>query len=298
MRRVLIMLATLAMIAGMTLVAATPAQAAEPPRGKTKNNPVIFVHGFAPTGGHDCRSTWRNARTHFRNKGWTGPLVTFGYYGGNSNCDWQYNGNRDTNIHTVAHKLADFIYNEYTRRDIKVDVVAHSMGGLVIRSALLNVQRNVRGWPTRLYVEDVITLATPHRGVNDAGWCFFRLQCRQMLPGSVFFDEIEVLGTGAGGLPKLPHSDMLTNWTVMSSFEDDITLEGSGVNVDAAHRMQYNAAECTDDRPALEHSSFPVRVAGAYCVRIKHRGGGWTGWIKRTSPVDRAYLGAYEPADM
>ncbi len=294
MRRVLTLLATLAVIAGMAVVAATPAQAAEPPRGNTKNNPVIFIHGFKLTGGHDCASTWRNARTHFRNKGWTGSLVTFGYYGGNRNCIFQYDGNRDTSIHTVAHKLADFIWHHYTRHNIKVDVVAHSMGGLVIRSALLNVQRRTRGWPTRLYVEDVITLATPHRGTNWGRGCDFRLQCRQMIPRSRFFSELQVLGNGAGGHPKLPVSAMGTRWTVMSSFEDDITSEGSGVDVDASHKLQYNAAQCTGDRPAVEHSSFPVRVAGPYCVRIYSRGNGWTRYLMRTSPVDRTYQAAYD----
>ncbi|MGI5152918.1 esterase/lipase family protein [Plantactinospora sp. CA-294935] len=297
MRRVLTLLTSLAVTAGLTVVVAAPAQAA-PGRGDTKDNPIIFVHGFAASGGHDCNSTWLNARTHLRNEGWTGPLSTFGYYGGSTNCTFQHDGNRDTSIHTVAHRLADVIYDEYSSNGVKVDVVAHSMGGLVIRSALLNVQRNTPGWPPYLYVEDVITLATPHEGAQDANFCAFWLQCRQMIPGSVFFDELEVLGTGTGGRPKLPVSAMGTDWTVMSSFEDDITLESSGVNVDASHRLQYNAAQCTGDEPGVEHGDFPRRVAGSFCVRIYTRVEGWTGWILQTSPVDRAYRGAYYNSSM
>lgn len=293
MRRVLTLLATLAMIAGVSLATTTPAEAKAPLRGNTKNNPVIFVHGFSAEGKHDCASTWRNARQHFRNKGWTGSLVTFGYYGANTNCTFQYDGNRNTNIHEVGRKLAWYIYNHYTSKGKKVDVVAHSMGGLVIRSALLNVQLNKRGWPGRLYVEDVITLATPHQGSNMGKWCDFWLQCRQLIPYSKFFHEVKALGTGRGGLAKLPGADMGARWTVMSGFQDDTVGEGSGVNVDAHHRIQYHSGKCTRDKPGLEHSDFPRKVAGVFCLRAYTRSGGWSGWLRKSSAVDRAYQAAY-----
>ncbi|MFC7623949.1 esterase/lipase family protein [Microlunatus sp. GCM10028923] len=292
MRRVLTLLATLAMIAGLGLATAAPAEA-KPPRGNAKNNAVIFVHGFAPSGKTNCENTWRNTKNHFRNKGWTGRLLTFGYYSGDENCSHRYKGSRNTSIHTVGRKLAWYIYDNFTSKNKKVDVVAHSMGGLAIRSALLNVQRNTKGWPKRLYVEDVITMATPHKGTHVAKACIAYRQCQQLNPGSSFFKQVEVLGKGTGGRPKLPGAEMGARWTVMSSYEDDTVSEGGGVEVDAHHRIQYNAARCAGDKKRLEHSHFPRKVAGAFCLRVYTRGSGWSGWSKKTSAVDRAYQAAY-----
>ncbi|NUT03740.1 MAG: alpha/beta hydrolase [Hamadaea sp.] len=276
------------------VLAAEPAQAA-PARADTKDNAVIFVHGFAATDGYDCTGYWSSLGAHFRDNGWTGQLMTFGYYGGDSRCSFQYDGNRNTSIHSVAHQLADVIYANYSSKGLKVDLVAHSMGGLVVRSALLNVQRHTPGWPPVLYVEDVITLASPHQGARDALFCtLIYLQCRQMYPGSTFFNELEVLGMGSGGRPILPESAMGTDWTVTASFEDDIVLESSGVNVDANHRMQYNADECTGGEPGLEHSDFTRKRTGLYCVRIHHRGTSWTPFTLQNAPVDRAYQAAYD----
>jgi hypothetical protein len=66
------------------------------------------------------------------------------------------------------------------------------MGGLVIRSALLIVQRNTPGWPPYLYVEDVITLATPHKGPKTPG------------PAAAAWAVVtEAAGHGDGGLTSV-----------------------------------------------------------------------------------------------
>ena len=61
-----------------------------------------------------------------------------------------------------------------------VDVVAHSMGGLIVRFAL--AKQSVGAWPA-LEVEDVITLGSPHGGVNFASWNG-TVQGNQMEPNS------------------------------------------------------------------------------------------------------------------
>ncbi|MFD0202894.1 esterase/lipase family protein [Saccharothrix carnea] len=113
---------------------------AAPARGNTSNNPVIFIHGFDITADTDCTSTWATAENYLRSNGWTGELVTFGYYVGNTNCDVHYGYGLDTPITIIAEDLAWYIYDNYSSKGQKVDVVAHSMGGLIIRMALLKVQ--------------------------------------------------------------------------------------------------------------------------------------------------------------
>ena len=87
----------------IAFVAAAPANAAPSP-SKGSSNAVIFVHGFDPddAADTDCTNYWSNARAHFRDKGWSGTLATFGYYSGGKNCTYKYNGTRGTSITTVV----------------------------------------------------------------------------------------------------------------------------------------------------------------------------------------------------
>ncbi|WP_345943030.1 hypothetical protein [Streptomyces sp. SID2119] len=66
----------------------------------------------------------------------------------------------------MAKKFANHISTNYTKRGIKVDVVAHSMGGLVVRAALHYTHKRAPGFPKKLYIEDIVTLGTPHAGIN------------------------------------------------------------------------------------------------------------------------------------
>ncbi|MEW2077142.1 esterase/lipase family protein [Streptomyces sp. NPDC012403] len=273
----------------ITLAVAAPASAADAPsRSNSKNNVVFFVHGFDPSGAADtdCSSYWSSARTHFKNKDWTGGLVTFGYYSEGKNCTYKYNGTRGTSITTVAKALANRIYNNYSRHGRKVDVVAHSMGGLVIRSALYNVRNGASGFPPYLYIEDVVTLGTPHNGANGLQLlgckAAFRgqKQCSQMTPGSVFLER----------LPEKPSiSRMGTDWTVVSSYDDATVSENSGVGVDAKHKLQYNA----NGARSIDHTELKSLRSGTYLGRTKTGSGTWSGWADRGAPLERARQAVY-----
>ncbi len=71
----------------------------------------------------------------------------------------------NTSIRHLAWHLANYIATNFTARDLVVDVVAHSMGGLMIRYAL--AKQGVDSFP-RLKVEDVVTLGSPHNGASFA----------------------------------------------------------------------------------------------------------------------------------
>ncbi|MFJ2591339.1 esterase/lipase family protein, partial [Streptomyces sp. NPDC087538] len=51
----------------------------------------------------------------------------------------------------------------YSAKGQTVDLVGHSMGGLIIRAALAGYAKGDPTWPDTLYVEDVVTLGTPHK---------------------------------------------------------------------------------------------------------------------------------------
>ncbi|WP_237285652.1 esterase/lipase family protein [Streptomyces niveus] len=253
----------------ITMLTVTPAGAA-PARSDGSGNRVIFVHGFAPSGKHDCADYFRSARTHFANKGWRGNLLTFGYYSGNTNCSYNYRGDRDKSLKTVAKAFANYVYNNYSRRNVKLDVVAHSMGGLVVRAALHHSAIGTPGFPRRLFIEDVVTLGTPHAG-TDFPCQIWMQQCLDMKPGSPFLRS----------LPNgMPDSDMRTDWTTVSSFDDGIVPEGSGVAGSAEHEVQY------DD--GIGHNELRTISSGRHKSRIKHST--WSSWGNRVSPVEQARL--------
>lgn len=275
----------------IAFVAAAPASAA-PSRSDGTGSTVIFVHGFDPDGAANtnCESYWRDAISHFEAKGWNSrKLVTFGYYSEGDTCTHKYNGTRATSITTVAKALANRIYTSYTSQGKKVDVVAHSMGGLVIRSALYHVNKGTSGFPSRLYVEDVVTLGTPHDGANKTqiNLCKARFpiahkQCSQMHPDSTFLRS----------LPETPsRSQMGTDWTAMSSADDGTVGVGSGVGIRANHKTQYNGSGLYE----ISHSGLKeVTGSNAYRARYYHKStGSWSAWGDRPGPINKAYVAAY-----
>ncbi|MGC0334811.1 pimeloyl-ACP methyl ester carboxylesterase [Streptomyces sp. SAI-170] len=264
-RRIVLFLAAL-MAAVLTGLTATPASAA-PTRTNSDLSRVIFVHGFAPTGKHSsCSSYFSNALSHFRNRGWRGSLLTFGYYAGQDGCSKNYAGSRDTSLKTVAKAFANYVYS-YSRNNIKVDVVAHSMGGLVVRAALYYTARHASGFPPRLYIEDVATLGSPHAGTgwgtacSTLGW----QQCKDMKPGSPF---LTALGS------SMPNSAMGTDWTTLGSYDDEIVSETSAVAGTAEHEWQYHPDA------NMSHSDLKNVTTGSYKARrkITANGATWSGW--------------------
>jgi triacylglycerol esterase/lipase EstA (alpha/beta hydrolase family) len=281
MRRILSVLASMALAGSLTLVAQAPAHAA-PARANGQANPVVFIHGWSPDGNANCAAYWSAVTSSFASAGWTGELATFGYYSGNTNCTINYPGDTDhTSIKTVGRALANEIYNRYSVRGVKIDVVAHSMGGLVIRSALTEMAKGAAGYPPYVYVEDVVTLGSPHNGAIFAGWCSLTLwlQCKEMQAGSSFLT----------GLAARPESAMGTDWTVISSFDDGDVDEASGVAMNAQHTIQYD-----DD---LDHTELRT-VVGSFTARFWHTGSAttWSAWGARVGPLQWAKNASYYQA--
>ena len=46
----------------------------------------------------------------------------------------------------------------------KVNIIAHSMGGLIVREAVQRPFRQKRG--RRRYINKIVTLGTPHQGIS------------------------------------------------------------------------------------------------------------------------------------
>jgi hypothetical protein len=264
-------------LALVVLVAqATPAAA----RTDNRSKPVIYVHGYNPFGdGADC-NMWSSMDNTLRAWGLTGPRVTFRYYFGDTNCTRaaeSYGSNihyypgtttfdRYVRIEHLGYRLAWMIYTEYSSKGIAVDIVSHSMGGLITRYALTQIQRNHPDFPPYLYVEDSITLGTPHSGTGWADWCW-TTQCGQMQPGSSFITWLATNGPN-------PQADGGTDWTAIGSDDDEIVSESSAVAMSAAHKVQYMGSA------DVAHSDYYADTTDARTadVRYSDDGGPWYSW--------------------
>ena len=257
-----------------------PAPAAEA-RTDNRSKPVVYVHGYNAFGdGADC-NMWSSMDNTLRSWGLTGPKVTVKYYFGDTNCtkalqnygtggrhfDPGYaNWDRYVRLEHLGYRLAWMLYNEYSSKGITVDVVAHSMGGLIARYALSQVARGHVDFPPYLYVEDAVTLGTPHSGTGWASFCW-TTQCEQMRPGSSF---VNWLATNAPN----PQGSGGTDWTAIGSYNDEIVSESSAVAMSASHKILYLPSA------DVVHSDYYIDTTDARTADVNYNdyGGTWYAW--------------------
>jgi triacylglycerol lipase len=158
MRRLAVLFA--AVLAALALSPAPPAAAAP-------GTPVIFVHGYTGSA-----SNWTTAMSVFRAGGYPSSQL-FAY---------EYNsyGNNVSN----AQGLASYVSQVRSRTGAsQVDIVNHSMGGLVSQWYL----KQLGG---AQYVRHLASIAGANHGTTAAGTCLIFVTCQQMYPGSLFISTI------------------------------------------------------------------------------------------------------------
>jgi hypothetical protein len=189
---------------------------------------LLLIHGYQDScsGAFDTtdsmNGTPNNTTTvkFLTSQGWGSswdPLVKVGYYTDGSNGTAQHESGCNDNVYDDEHSshcttvnsnesnitygwLADpirhiacemawYIYDTYTSQHIPVYVLAHSMGGLIIRDAIGESGKS-SGFPSALDVQRVVTVATPHGGVC----CFYYQAARDFLGDS---NELEDMLPGS-----------------------------------------------------------------------------------------------------
>lgn len=100
------------------------------------------------------------------------------YFGGDYNPS--SNGTYNEHIGRLACKLAWLIWDKFTSQGKPVVIVAHSMGGLIVRDALYLTSKKpeiTALYPDHLLVPAVVTLASPHIGLADWKTTIFEWTC-------------------------------------------------------------------------------------------------------------------------
>lgn len=225
-----------------------PAPSPSPsPTSTTSATPIVFVHGFvggSACPGMDTVKFWGGLERFFAIIGHqpTAAMVSVRYY----KCDsdgYDITGDsathnnaftstsaapyvaytRRTRIETIAKNLAWFLYANYTRQHVAVNVVGHSMGGLIVREALQHVQAHDPAYPRSLTVQHAVTIASPFAGAYWYGCT--ATQCNEFAPGSAFLTALNTNASpqGSGG----------TSWTAIGARSCDFVSPRSATHIHA-----------------------------------------------------------------
>jgi pimeloyl-ACP methyl ester carboxylesterase len=269
---------------------------------------ILLVHGYGEASeGKDCNgSTWKNALRYYQDAGGRdrSSMTTIGYYKGDR-CDVMIGDGKASNqrpIQGIARDLAIYIDREYTSKGRPVNVIAHSMGGLVTRVALLGSAQGWKGFPHgKLNVDNVVTLSTPHRGVSKPSARDDR-QWTQMDPGSGFMTRLHEPGSELGeGWANG------TDWSLVGSDEDEVVSFQSAIDKNFAGTTADQKYGYWKKRDGLLVDHEGVRTLGAgksdgkdrYKLNYWHAAGGHPphtterGW----SPLKTAFEAATRIGD-
>ncbi|MEW5945654.1 MAG: hypothetical protein AB1742_05595 [bacterium] len=152
-----------------------------------ERDPVVFVHGYGGSFVGDVSSylNWAYYVERLRAEGWSAHVISL------DNAAIQ-------DVRTSAEQLGGFVADVLARTGArKVDLVCHSEGGLVARYYV----QNLGGSP---FVDDLVTIATPHRGtvmaelgigeaarqMEVAGAFLRELNSRDVTPGVVNYTSV------------------------------------------------------------------------------------------------------------
>jgi Palmitoyl protein thioesterase len=221
-----------------------------------QNRPLILVHGHEHDSGVSCNGTWRDLMAHYRIYGYKGPFDAVQYYKNDTACSTYYgagsapeimNADSDTDIRSIAKALAWHIYNKWNLQGTGVNIVAHSMGGLVVRYMIDSVQRHRAGFPPHIVAPSVVTLGTPHNGIEGARvGCYFGNnddQCFEMDKSSSFIEYLR-------NYAQNPQGAFGTWWSLGGSHADNTVDEGSATSMSVKYKIHW--ASDTN----IEHSDY------------------------------------------
>jgi hypothetical protein len=281
-------------------------------RSDDRSKPVLMIHGYNPfDNGADChlfdplRNTlvnqglaiekWVTVKYHAKDFGCgvdihgyrkTGLTVSQGHNHHYGTTPTTYKECRHATVNGVANRhltttcmehygyhFAWMIWEKYTRHGVTVDIVAHSMGGLITRYALGRVEQRHADFPSHLLVEDVVTMGTPHGGTGWSNACGDPT-CIASRPNSAFLNMLN-----STHRPYFRHPDPApaggdrTDWTVMGAWDDGVVDEWSGVAMTIAdHRVQYL------DSAEYDHDAFYKNTSSSLTADVRWHDAGTTSW--------------------
>jgi hypothetical protein len=184
------------------------------------------------------------------NSGESNPNIAFGY--------------TDDPIRHIACELAWHIYNTYTANHIPVYVLAHSMGGLIIRDAI--AEAGSGDFPPAIDVQRVVTVATPHGGVYgdySAGAQLLygnSVELEDMLPGS---NHSSFMQTISGNQYQSPNGLFGTYWYLMAGSDACDRNQTSGGKYESCLALAIPLNVPYPDGDGVVQATSALQMSGA-----------------------------------
>jgi hypothetical protein len=277
------------------------------------NTPEGSKIPYTPTkgdgSGFNCTDYWDDAKTFLSERGLGGDLRTIKYYNGDRECDngaetrysydlhdplykslctnyhtgsvgTQWEGTNDESIYHLSCLFAQYLNYNFGRTNREVILVGHSMGGLIMRETLYQMQKNAGQDPfpqTIGHVTKAITFNTPHKGSilgsQGSGSLSKCDGCQQGIELTPYSDLLKELAT-SGRNPQ--SAEGFTEWTAIGS-QCDIAVQpaSSSVGMDANHAVVYSGTmkvgiikgtpTCYDHGGALHDSKTEHDAEYYYC---------------------------------
>jgi triacylglycerol lipase len=197
---------------GSAIITATAEGVSSTATVNVLHDPIVFVHGFSASA-----AVWTTMVDRFKADGWTDAgLVT-----------WTYDSNQSNT--TTAQQLATKIDSLLAATGAKkVDIIAHSMGGLSSRYYTKNL-----GGADK--VDAFVALGTPNHGTTVANICPIQ-SCVEMRPGSAFL-------TTLNSSDETPGSPRYATWWTPC---DQVTTPPESVILSGAQNTQTACITHTD----------------------------------------------------
>lgn len=183
----------------------------------SEKDPVVFVHGFTGSA-----SSFENMKQWLVSQGWPSNYL----------YAIQYSNTTGSSIDN-AYELQSFIKNVLRQtKASKVDIVAHSMGGLSTRYYVKYLEGAQK-------VDDVVTLGSPHHGTSSSYFGLWTQGAREMVPGSAFLNDLnseDETPNGSDSSSTIQYTSIYSNSdTVINPYTSSIingaeNIEISGVS--------------------------------------------------------------------
>lgn len=223
-----------------TLSQASTAQNFSHATDYSKTHPVLLVHGWemwhvAKT---DCATKFKPLINELKDQGFTGPFVTVTYYKKSTNCDVNLTDidsilDKDSSWKDIGQVFSNYVFDTYSQYGQPVDLLGHSMGGLVVRSAVQGGDNIGATGFDKILVEDAVTIATPHKGSGITGFCI-HAQCKTLSPDNPDYKW----------LASTPYPNGLSrvDWSIQGSKLDALVSADSSMSLGAkpSHRKLFS----------------------------------------------------------
>lgn len=198
----------------LLLVLVSPAGAAKRVTAASEKDPVVFVHGFTGSS-----SSYDDMKQWLVSQGWPSNYL----------FAIQYSDTTGSNVKN-ANELQSFIKNVLRQtKASKVDIVAHSMGGLSTRYYVKYLDGAQK-------VDDVITLGSPHHGTNSSYFGLWTEGAREMVPGSAFLNDLNSVDETPNG----SDSTSVIQYTSIFSSADTVINPYTSSIIDGADNVEIS----------------------------------------------------------